>query len=131
MSQGQFRFAYFTPLYDETVAFYRDGLGLPVAESWDRNSEDRGTVFSAASGLIEVLTLPESSESSHLFDERPPQGAFMVIETNPVEALYHRVVATGLPIHQELKDQSWGHRSFCVREPNGLILYFFSEIVRS
>ena len=55
----------------------------------------------------------------------------MVIETNPVEALYHRAVENGLPIHQELKDQSWGHRSFCVREPNGLILYFFSEIARS
>lgn len=131
MSQGQFRFAYFTPLYEETILFYRDVLGLPILESWDRNPEDRGTVFSAASGMIEVLAVPGKSEVSSLWDERPPQGAFMVIETNPVEALYHRAVETGLPIHQELKDQSWGHRSFCVREPNGLILYFFSEIARS
>jgi catechol 2,3-dioxygenase-like lactoylglutathione lyase family enzyme len=33
MSRGQFRFSYFTPDYDATVAFYRDGLGLPVVES--------------------------------------------------------------------------------------------------
>ena len=60
MSQGpgQFRFAYFTPLYEETLAFYRDGLGLPIAGSWDRNPADRGTIFGAASGLIEVLMLP-------------------------------------------------------------------------
>ncbi len=36
MSAGQFRFAYFTPDYDSTVAFYRDGLEFPVevASSW-------------------------------------------------------------------------------------------------
>ena len=33
MPSGQFRFAYFTPLYEETVAFYRDGLDLPVVEA--------------------------------------------------------------------------------------------------
>jgi uncharacterized glyoxalase superfamily protein PhnB len=33
-----------------------------------------------------------------------------------------------LPITQELKDQTWGHRSFCVRDPNGLTLYFFREM---
>jgi uncharacterized glyoxalase superfamily protein PhnB len=36
----------------------------------------------------------------------------------------------GLPITLELKDQSWGHRSFCVRDPNGLTLYFFQEMDR-
>ena len=33
MAEGQFRFAYFTPDYESTVAFYRDGLALPVIES--------------------------------------------------------------------------------------------------
>jgi len=55
MSVGQFRFAYFTPHYESTVAFYRDGLDLPVIETWDRNPDDRGTLFGAASGVIEVL----------------------------------------------------------------------------
>ncbi len=43
----QFRFGYFTERYDETVAFYRDGLGLPVLESWDRDDTDRGVLFAA------------------------------------------------------------------------------------
>ena len=103
-------------------------MGLPVIESWDRNPEDRGTLFGAASGLIEVLTRPESGESSHLWDERPPQGAFMVIEVEDVERMYRQVIEKDLPIQQELTTQTWGHRSFCVREPNGLTLYFFSEM---
>lgn len=124
---GQFRFAYFTPLYDATVAFYRDGLELPVIESWDRSPEDRGTIFGAASGLIEVLALPQGDRCDHLFDERPPQGAFMVMEMPDVAARYRRIEEKGLVISHELKDQAWGHRSFCVRDPNGLAIYCFSE----
>jgi hypothetical protein len=81
----------------------------------------------AASGIIEVLALPQSGGSAHLFDARPPQGAFMVIEVDQVEARYQRAVEKRLPIQEALKEQAWGHRSFCVRDPNGLTLYFFSE----
>jgi uncharacterized glyoxalase superfamily protein PhnB len=74
------------------------------------------------------LKRPESGDSSHLWDERSPQGAFMVIEVEDVELKYRQVIEKGLPVQQELTTQAWGHRSFCVREPNGLTLYFFSEL---
>jgi catechol 2,3-dioxygenase-like lactoylglutathione lyase family enzyme len=130
MRTGQFRFAYFTPAYEATVAFYLDGLELPVLERWDRGPDDRGTLFGAASGMIEVLALPQAGASSHLWDARPPQGAFMVIEVDQLEACYQRALDKGLPVTQALADQAWGHRSFCVREPNGLTLYFFREARR-
>jgi catechol 2,3-dioxygenase-like lactoylglutathione lyase family enzyme len=97
-SRGQFRFSYFTPDYDATVAFYRDGLGLPVVESWNRNPDDRGTLFGAASGLVEVLKRPESGDSLHLWDERSPQGSFMVIEVEDVELKYRQVSEKGPPV---------------------------------
>lgn len=127
MTNGQFRFAYCTPKYEITVSFYQDGLGLPVVGTWDRSPSDRGTLFGAASGIIEVLAMPQGDQSDHLFDERPPQGAFMVIEVDQVDERYQRTAQKGLPIQQELRDQSWGHRNFCVRDPNGLTLYFFSD----
>ena len=126
MPNRQFRFAYFTPVYDETVAFYREGLGMPLVDSWDRSPDDRGTVVGAASGLIEVLAQPQF-DSEHLFDDRSPQGAFMVIEVDQVENAYQRALDNKLAIQEELGVRSWGHRSFCVREPNGLTLYLFSE----
>ncbi len=125
--KGQFRFGYFTSEYDATVAFYRDDLQLAVLDSWDRSSDDRGTLFRAASGIIEVLVRPKSGASSHLWDDRPPQGAFMVIEVADVEQTYRRVAERRLSVQQDLTTQPWGHRSFCVREPNGLTLYLFSE----
>ena len=126
MSDRQFRFAYFTAIYDETVAFYRDGMNMPVVHSWNRSPDDRGTLIAAASGLIEVLAQPHS-DAEHLFDSRPPQGAFMVIELEDLEGAYQSALDNELPIQQKLGNQSWGHRSFCVREPNGLTLYLFSE----
>jgi uncharacterized glyoxalase superfamily protein PhnB len=44
-----------------------------------------------------------------------------------VAARYTRIKEKGLVVHRELKDQSWGHRSFCVHDPNGQTIYFFSE----
>jgi uncharacterized glyoxalase superfamily protein PhnB len=43
-----------------------------------------------------------------------------------VDAAFRRAAEGQLPIQQELMDQSWGHRSFCLREPNGLTLYLFT-----
>lgn len=128
MTAGQFRFGYFARDYDATVAFYREGLDLEVIESWDRGTDDRGTLFAAASGVIEVLATPAKGESFGAFDARPPRGAFMAIESRDVEARYERALAKQLPIKEPLADQKWGHRSFCVTEPNGLILYFFRDL---
>lgn len=127
MLEGQFRFTYFTSDYETTLAFYRDGLAFPIVGSWDRGAEDRGTRFAAASARIEVLMRPMADDAEPLFDPRPPQGVVMAIEVDDVEAAYRRAVGNGLSIHKELSRQSWGHHSFCLREPNGLTLYFFSR----
>lgn len=127
MSDGQFRFAFFTPEYQATITFLRDDLEFEIQCAWDRSPDDRGTLFHAASGLIEVLALPGDRKAEHVFDDRPAQGAFIVIEVDDLDARYKRVVEKGIALQQDLKSQSWGHRSFCVREPNGLTLYFFSR----
>ena len=128
-STRQFRFAYFTPRYRETVSFYADRLGLPVLDSWDRSTDDKGTVFGAAAGRIEVLNQPlDAAASEHFFDDRSPQGAFMVVEVDEVDAFHSRLESNGAVVERSLQDQSWGHRSFVIREPNGLRLYFYSEL---
>ncbi len=49
MAKSEFRCVFFARDYESTVAFYRDGLELPVVETWDRGRDDRGTLFRAAS----------------------------------------------------------------------------------
>jgi uncharacterized glyoxalase superfamily protein PhnB len=128
MTIGTFRFAYFTPEYETTVSFYRDTMQFPIAESWNRNDNDKGTLVQAGSGLIEVLARPNGGDSDHFFDERPPQGAFMVVQVEDAQGAFLRAKQNGAPIKQPLIEQSWGHRSFCVREPNGLVLYCYEDI---
>ena len=126
MTGLQFRCAFFAQDYESTVAFYRDDLELPLAGSWDRGPDDRGTLVAAAAGVIEVLALPQNRDES-VWDYRPPQGLLIVIEVEDVDALYKRVVDKALPIREELMNQAWGHRSFRVSDPNGISLYFFSH----
>ena len=124
----QFRCAYSTPLYEETLEFYADGLEFPVAESWDHGPNDRGTLFGAFSGIIEVLALPERPEEDSAWDQRAPQGVSMVIEIEDVDGLYARAVDRKLPIKESLGDQAWGHRSFTLTDPNDVAIYFFSKV---
>ncbi|WKK67147.1 VOC family protein [Lutimonas zeaxanthinifaciens] len=126
--QGQFRFAYFTDKYQETYEFYLKWLGLDLAHDWDRNEHDKGAVFKAGGGLIEIMLRPEGDEYRYQgLDYRISQGAFMVIQVSDVDELFNKYQSKGIPFKQEIVSQPWGHRSFSVLEPNGLILFFFEE----
>jgi predicted enzyme related to lactoylglutathione lyase len=121
MSNGEFRYVCVTSRYAQTVAFYRDGLALPVVGGWDRAEDDRGTLFRAASGIIEVILAGPDRESS------PPRGSWLLAEVDDVDAVYRQVRERGLPVSQELIDRPWGHREFQVTDPNGLVIGLFSQ----
>jgi catechol 2,3-dioxygenase-like lactoylglutathione lyase family enzyme len=71
MSNGEFRFVFYARDYENTVGFYRDGLGLPIVGGWDRGIGDRGTLFSAAGGIIEAI-------SARGRDFAPPVGLWPI-----------------------------------------------------
>jgi catechol 2,3-dioxygenase-like lactoylglutathione lyase family enzyme len=126
--KGKFRFTYFTDKYEETYKFYKDSLEFNLGHSWDRSEHDKGALFEAGEGLIEILH--RSDDEAHRvsgLDYRIPQGVFMCIQTWDVDQLYKKYKERGIPMKQEIVDQSWGHRSFSIVEPNGLVLFFFQE----
>lgn len=126
--QGAFRFTYFTDKYLETCNFYKDKLGFNLEHSWDRNEHDKGALFKAGKGLIEVMHLPEDETYKYgALDYRVPQGVFMCIQVFNVDELFETYKSSRIPFKQVITNQSWGHRSFSVIEPNGLILFFFQE----
>jgi catechol 2,3-dioxygenase-like lactoylglutathione lyase family enzyme len=104
------------------VAFYRDGLELPVAESWDNGPAQCGTVLRAASGLIEVLALAPGESFT------PAQGLEIAYEVEDVDAWYLRLQEKGLPIRGELADQPWGHRTFSLTDPVGIKVILYTII---
>lgn len=127
-SQGQFRFTYFTNKYIETLHFYKEKLGFKLEHFWDRNENDKGSLFKAGNGLIEFMKLPETHEHQISgLDYRTPQGAFMCLQVENIDGLFDKYKSIGISFKQEITNQSWGHRSFSIIEPNGLVLFFFQE----
>jgi catechol 2,3-dioxygenase-like lactoylglutathione lyase family enzyme len=120
---AEFRFVYQSAVYDETVAFLRDKLELPVLNSWDRPGDHRGTLFAAASGIVEVLENAQAQRAA-------PGSPFMVIEVEDVDAVHERIAGRGVAVHHELRDKPWGHRGFSVLDPNGVEIAFFTWIRR-
>ena len=119
---AEFRLIFRPKNYESSVSFYKDGLELPIAASWDRSPDERGTVFQAAAGLIEVLALPAGR------DYVPPQGLEIAYEVANVDAWYQRAQQKGLPVQSELADKPWGHRTFSVTDPDGIRVIVFSVI---
>ncbi|MFN1835637.1 VOC family protein [Balneola sp. MJW-20] len=126
-NDGAFRFTYFTDLFENTCSFYNEVLEFKLEHAWDRSDHDKGALFKAGAGLIEVLLLPDEEFRYAGLDYRQPQGAFMGIQVWNIDELFHKYSAAEVSFKQELTEQPWGHRSFSVIEPNGLILFFFQE----
>lgn len=119
---GEFRFIFRTKDYEASVTFYRDGLELPIVGSWDRGPAQRGTLFQAATGIIEVLALAPGEEYT------PLQGGELAYEVDDVDEWYRRVQERNLPIRGELADKPWGHRAFSVTDPDGIKVIVYSII---
>jgi len=117
---GEFRFVFYTGDFDAAVAFYQNALGLKVCEQWNRAPDDRGVIFRAASGMIEILCSAGHST--------PPRGAWLLIEVEHVDEFYQQLRNMGMPIKEELWNTPWGHRKFTVSDPHGIDLSFFSIV---
>ena len=129
-NKGEFRFAYFSDIYEETLNFYKNKLEFNLDFSWDRSKNDKGSLFSFGSGLIEILQLPDNESEFNLgLDHRSPTGSFMVIETQDIETQFSKYKDKGISFKQEITIQSWGHKSFSILDPNGVLLYFFENHV--
>ncbi len=120
MESLEFRFFYFTPLYDTTVEFYRKSLGLEVFNSWDRPDGDRGTIFHSPNGvgLIEI----EAGE--HL----PSLLGGFYIEVENLDDWHSKLRQNGAPFRKQLSDTSYGHRNFKTVDPNGVEICFFQYL---
>ncbi|WP_298236653.1 VOC family protein [uncultured Algibacter sp.] len=127
-NKGKFRFTYFTNKFEETHNFYKSMLEFNLGHSWDRDDNDKGALFEIGEGLIEILQRPSIEENRNPgLDYRIPQGVFMCTQVWNIDELYAKYKLKGIPFKQEIVNQAWGHRSFSIIEPNGLVLFFYEE----
>lgn len=81
-------------------------------------------------GDIEVgLLQPNHPTQPAIFHQTyPGHGMWISFEVDNVDAEYERLRAEGIAMDLELKDEPWGQRHFCFRDPNGVAIDILQKI---
>lgn len=100
--------------FDETVAFYRDALGLQAVDGWS-DAASTGVVFAIGdSARIEI-------ESADVIG--PPPNIALELPDGQALADLHARLREPEPIARHPR----GHQGFRVRDPSGTEIYLWSE----
>jgi len=125
--------------FDEMRSFYQDGLDMRPLAEWDRGPDERGAVLvfngPTSATSVEVLTHPGLRPSEDSAAAESPAGTGLArvtiaIEVTNVGAHYETIQERGVEIVREIANMPWGHRSFSVRDPDGLGISFFQDMNR-
>jgi catechol 2,3-dioxygenase-like lactoylglutathione lyase family enzyme len=112
--------------YDDALAFYRDGLGLEVEESWER-PDGRGAILDAGRATLELLstTMAETIDRVEAGSRvsGPVRLALEVADSAAVGALL--VEAGAEPVGGPV-ETPWGDVNVRVRAPDGMQLTLFT-----
>jgi catechol 2,3-dioxygenase-like lactoylglutathione lyase family enzyme len=110
---------------DESLAFYRDALGLEARNDVASDGFRWVTLGSTAQpGLEIVLSEPHAGRSQadgDALQELLTKGVLpmTVFRTDDLDATFEKVRASGAEVLQEPIDQSWGPRDCAFRDPSG------------
>lgn len=106
-----------TEKIQETKQFYQEYLGFGVSFENDF--------------YLLLHTPDQQAEISFLLPHHPSQqalfqqpfagtGMFLTIEVENVDELYQELIAKGVDIKIEIRDEPWGDRHFAIQDPNGI-----------
>jgi catechol 2,3-dioxygenase-like lactoylglutathione lyase family enzyme len=110
---------------EESLAFYRDALGLEVRNDVASGGFHWVTLGSAAQPDLEiVLSKPHAGRSQadgDALQELLTKGVLTQIgfRTDDLDATFEKVRASGAEVLQEPIDQPWGPRDCAFRDPSG------------
>jgi catechol 2,3-dioxygenase-like lactoylglutathione lyase family enzyme len=110
---------------DESLAFYRDALGLEVRNDVASGGFRWVTLGSATQpGVQIVLSEPHAGRSQadgDALQELLTKGVLpmTIFRTGDLDATFEKVRASGAEVLQEPIDQPWGPRDCAFRDPSG------------
>ncbi|WP_405600816.1 VOC family protein [Streptomyces sp. NBC_01410] len=110
---------------DESLAFYRDALGLELRNDVASGGFHWVTLGSASQPDLEiVLSEPHAGRSQadgDALQELLTKGVLpmVVFRADDLDATFEKVRASGAEVLQEPVDQPWGPRDCAFRDPSG------------
>jgi catechol 2,3-dioxygenase-like lactoylglutathione lyase family enzyme len=115
---------------DESLAFYRDAMGLQVRNDVGSDGQRWVTLGSDAQpGLELVLSPPHAGRSQadgDAIQELLTKGVMpmLVFTTDDLDGTFEKLRASGAEVLQEPIDQPWGPRDCAFRDPSGNLIRF-------
>ena len=106
------------------VRFYRDALGLRLAERWDHPTSP-GAIFDTGRGQIEVY------ENANGADDAAAVPPTIMLVTPDADREYARLLSVGVQPLWGPATTTWGTRQFAVQDPDGTTLVLCSPAASS
>jgi catechol 2,3-dioxygenase-like lactoylglutathione lyase family enzyme len=114
--------------YEQAVQFYRDALGMPERESWDR-PDGRGTILEAGTATLELFDARQAASLDAVEVGRRVSGTVrFAIEVDDSPAVAAALVEAGATAEGVVVDTAWGDRNIRVRAPDGMQLTLFTHL---
>lgn len=115
---------------DESLAFYRDALGLQVRNDVGSDGQRWVTLGSDAQPDLELVLSPphagRSQADGDAIQELLTKGVMpmLVFTTDDLDGTFEKLRASGADVLQEPIDQPWGPRDCAFRDPSGNLIRF-------
>lgn len=114
--------------FEGAIAFYRDVLGMAVAEEWD-TGEGRGVILEGGRATLEIFDRAQKESNDRLEAGRVVPGDVRIaLRVDDVDSAFHQAVVEGAPMMSHPFDAPWGDRIARLQAPHGMQLTLFSEI---
>ncbi len=114
--------------YDRAVVFYRDALGMPLREAWDRPG-GRGTILEAGWATLELFDAAQAATLDDVEVGRRVSGPIrFALKVDDSAAVAERLVAGGAVREGAVVETAWGDRNVRVRAPDGMQLTLFTSM---
>ena len=117
---SEFRLKLHPKNFHAVKEFYGDVLHFPVTDQWDNGEKDKGVMFSVGSTTLELLT-PKND-----YPLAGTGGTSIALEVVDVMGLWNEL-RDKTPVVFEPRDNSWGDTSFCISDPEGFQITFFTK----
>ena len=125
----QLRVVVQAPDFDDTLAFYRDVLGMPQAEAYEAEGGARVAILDAGRATLELANPAQVAFIDRVETDGVPSDRIRVaLEVGDTAGVAERLVDGGAALEASARETPWRSLNARLRGPADLQLTLFQEL---